>query len=307
MEDRAARDFYTYSILAPENLLDILPTPESIFSMPDNSEEWLLYPVFSRGISPGPITLNDLTHLAPTSVTISLIDENTFATINLVDYSRSVDGGITFLHYIDPNSDIVYPYYVYEDDQRAYRYFAEASSYVEPFSDWGSDGYSVTIVGNDDMYSAYSEIERFESGYYSHMILLHTDDQDPRQELERLCEGLPMSYLRLGDKLTDSDGFNMIYLDLYHEPDGEKIMINDYFSFGNWWRENDHPNVVVTDGPVCGEEYVWWQINSDEQVGWIPDQLRVLPDELFTQFAYGPLPTLEELIELSHRVEQSNE
>jgi len=186
-------------------------------------------------------------------------------------------------------------------DDKIYIYWGSSTNINRPFR--YDDGYRqiFSLSMTDNYIDLSMHDEGFDSVSEIVSILVPIDASDPRLNLKRQCEGLPISWIVLGDALVPVDHKQMVpsAIILYTVSQSDSVLYDDNMGFVNWWRENEFPEIIVTDGPICGEESVWWQVTVAKQTAWIPDKHILLPDTAIEMYYSGALPLASEILNLS--------
>jgi|GEM_PF-4616434 len=282
--ERASQDFYNYKLFAPEKLLAKLPAPIPVFEMPNDSEVWFYYPVLSRSISPGGTFVTDRTIEPPVEIMLaSTLDGQILAISNLADINPAVEDEILFFVQ-DPEDGSHYVSLI--SIQHINLLFSNRSS---------TRMFSLEFV--DDYFELMEVSVGSEAGGQRNGILAPDYISDPRDGIDRPCDGVMMSWLEIGDTLQSVDEFAGLYVSLYTKPQIDADMFPDLsMSFMDWWREQNFADIVVTGGPECNDEQVWWEVTIADTTVWMRDNYLFLPDEVEALLYGRSLPLAPEVI-----------
>ncbi|QPC83450.1 hypothetical protein G4Y79_03450 [Phototrophicus methaneseepsis] len=293
--EHASRDFYNYNIYATPALWDLIPPPQLVFSMPEDMTAWRLYSVVYHFFGPGREVVKDLSLDPAIDVQIAFLDDGETALItNMPDehhpfvlsrpifLSRNESEEFTSSYTISVPAD--------------YGIILGGSSYISAFQPT-PDPLDTKLIwlSIQDQIIIYEYDIGYESVEVRSYILESSTLADPRSAFVRPCPGLPISWLRIGDELSVSSNFGS---PVYQGIDTDIEIIPPVFDF----EEQLPPYLTVINGPLCGEEYVWWQVTIDGgQIGWIPEDYSLLPERVSSVlFDDQGLPTLDDLIELAN-------
>ncbi|MAU09409.1 MAG: hypothetical protein CL607_06285 [Anaerolineaceae bacterium] len=296
--EQASRDFYYYSIYAIPALWDLLQPSGPIFSIPQELAAWKLYPVVILYSSPGGETIEDLTLEPATPIQITYLDDGDTALFaNMPDeYHPFVSSR---------------PLLIPRNETRSFRLQYDSLVSVDYVIKLGRESYDwifagglglnyggKTIAFSQDNMSLYETTVYSESSSGAYYILYPASEPDPREALERPCEGLPMSWLLIGDSLHHTDNYSGH--EILDQVDSEVVVVPYPYSSRN--SDEPQPQITVIDGPVCGNEHVWWQVSVDDEiVGWISDDYGLLPERVSAVlYDYEIFPTLDDLIEIAN-------
>lgn len=291
----ASRDFYYYNIYSPQALWDLIPLPQSTFSIPTEMTTWNLYPIHEQIYStPGVTIIHDLTLQPAINVQMALLDGGETALLtNVPDETHPfVISRPIFLYHSETDS-----FTMIQIAEISVDFMLEAGSFSYDFAysprlgvRYGSKVY---ILSHDKYWQLYEYTSYSEASSLRSYLLLPYSTSDPRTTLTRPCPGLPASWIYIGDDLQLTDyRLTRIYTELYS---------NEPLLDSRALREGDH-HITVVDGPICGSEDVWWQVSVDgEQFGWIRNDYGLLSDRANAiLFESENFPTLDDLIELAN-------
>ena len=223
----ASRDVYVYENIASPEMLEVLIAPDLPLEI--DAEDWIAYPVREIGNSPGGTSLIDASLEASHPVQLAFLDEGDTLAITSV-LSESTE--FQFLTRY-PGGENQYDFY-----------------------------FNIIIRNVTDDYITYriSSGEGFESSSYIEGVLLPADVPDPRTNLEnRVCEGLPLSFINIGDEVIGINRIQDVYMRTEPDIDSEVIQL----------EQGD--SLIVEDGPVCAGGNIWWQISYSGGSGWAPE------------------------------------
>lgn len=268
--DHAYRDYYTYNELASSYLKSVLPLDYFTYSLPE-AENWMAYPVLSRGDGIVAISIEDLTLQPNFLAQIAILDNgrtlavSNFSTEILFMYPNFASPNILFLEQNEVDSQRYTLTMIYQDHPSStalefhMRIFPHYAEYIETTSFFEGEGVTSGVL--------------FPSG-----------EPDPRLNIDnRPCAGLAISHIQLGDEVVgnyvDGDGFWIMKT----EPtdDSDRVFENPQAYFE---KRTNSEQFIVQDGPVCSDDAIWWRIASGEIEGWMPESYKtsyfMMPFEL---------------------------
>jgi tetratricopeptide (TPR) repeat protein len=237
--EHASRDYYLYDLLASTEIKSALTERELVYEL-SNMDDWVIYPVRRSSSSPGGGNSYDMT-LEPGIATqlIFLDDGDTLAITGLTPANPD-------LMFLSQAADDATRYALVMDTQGVSGMLGGSTTEIY-----------LTVVSGYMIY----EIRSYggEAGSTTQGVILPQESVDPRLQLEnRVCRGLPLSYIQIGDDVHSTSEFYP--LDPYIEPNEQSEVI-----------AADDSSLHVEDGPICTEDTIWWQVSFGENVGWIPE------------------------------------
>jgi tetratricopeptide (TPR) repeat protein len=237
--EHAARDYYSYDLLASTEIKSTLPEPELHYELPD-MDDWVIYPVRWSSSSPGGGNTYDMTLEPGIAGQLTFLDDgDTLAITDLTPQSSN-------LMFLSQIADDASRYTLVMDTQGVSGMLGGSTTeiYLRVFSDYIT--YEIRSYGG-------------EAGATIQGVILPQEAVDPRLQLEnRVCAGLPLSFIQIGDDVYSTSEFYP--LNPYTEPDEQSEVI-----------AADDSSLHVEDGPICTDETIWWQVSFGENIGWIPE------------------------------------
>lgn len=235
--DLAERDAYRYEQLASDELQEVMASLDLTFEAPE-LDTWIAYPFGRRSGSPVGAGSRDLSFEAAFPVQLAYLDEGDILLITSLT-EESIDFGFYTQSEENPNQYVL----------------GEALQGVP--GGLNADGTYFILTIYSDFISYELQYFGAESSVIQEGVLFPDGEADPRINLERrVCEGLPLTNIVIGDVVDPPLFFDPeAVIRTGPEMDAEVIDMGS--------------SITVVDGPTCTEEFVWWEVSTGGETGWI--------------------------------------
>lgn len=266
----ASRDSYTFELFVSPELEASIPPLNPSFEIPE-LDAWNAYPFRRSGSSPEGGSVTDLTFDPVIPVQLAFLDDGATLVISTLTLDSMA---LTFLSQSPEN---VNQYIISREVQGISGSLGggESEITVTVFPDYII--YKLTGYGSESLSTTEG-------------VLLPEDISDPRMNLNnRICEGLPLSFIAIGDEIRSLSEFRLAnQLRTEASADAEIIDTGRSLLF------------TVEDGPICDKDFIWWAVNNNEYSGWLPENYGIGYNIAPLQSYGETAPTIAEILGLEN-------